>query len=95
MRSARFWLLAAGGLLAVPAVASAQNVEFTPRADESAERRLAAFLEQDVYEIFDGDTVLLAGQFKEFFYEHLVEIVAAFVGYDSSFQSPYQQRKVA
>ena len=62
MRSARFWLLAAGGLLAVPAVASAQNVEFTPRADESAERRLAAFLEQDVYEIFDGDTVLLAGQ---------------------------------
>ena len=62
MKGARFWLLAAGGLLAVPAAGSAQNVEFKPRAGEPAERRLAAFLEHDVYSIIDGDTVLLAGQ---------------------------------
>jgi hypothetical protein len=62
MRISRFWLLAAGGLLAIPAAGSAQNVEFTPRADEPEERRLAEFLEHDVYAIIDGDTVLLAGQ---------------------------------
>ena len=62
MRISSFWLLAAGGLLAIPAAGSAQNVNFTPRADEPTERRLAEFLEHDVFEIIDGDTVLLAGQ---------------------------------
>ena len=62
MTRSSFWMLVAAGLLSIPEAGSAQNVEFTPRTDEPTERRLAAFLEHDAYAIFDGDTVLRAGQ---------------------------------
>lgn len=62
MRRALFWLLIVGTALAIPAAGSAQSVEFKPRNEKPAERRLAAFLEQDAYAILSEDTVLHAGQ---------------------------------
>ena len=62
MRRALFWLLVVGGTLAIPAAGSAQSVDFKPRDEKPAERRLATFLDQDVYAILSGDTVLHPGQ---------------------------------
>ena len=62
MRRAWFWFLVIGGTLAVPVAGSAQSVEFKPRDEKPAERRLATFLEHDAYAILSGDTVLFAGQ---------------------------------
>jgi hypothetical protein len=51
-----------GGLLAFPAAGSAQNVEFEPRSNEAADRRLALFLDAGSYTILAQDTVLSAGE---------------------------------
>lgn len=46
---------------AAPGPMGAQEVRFTPRADQPVERRLAAFLERGGYELWARDTVLAAG----------------------------------
>ena len=62
MRHATFWSLLVGGLLAFPAAGSAQNVEFKPRSNETADRRLALFLDAGSYTLLAQDTVLSAGK---------------------------------
>ncbi len=47
-----------GAVLCTPRGGVAQDVRFTPRADEPVERRLAEFLERDGYDLVVGDTVL-------------------------------------
>jgi hypothetical protein len=44
-----------------PATAVAQQVEFTPRSDEPAERRLSEFLDENAYTLWTRDTVLARG----------------------------------
>lgn len=61
VRCARFWSLIVGGLLAMPAAGAAQSVEFKPRSNEPADRRLAAFLDDGTYALLARDTVLSAG----------------------------------
>jgi len=61
VRRATFRSLLIGGLLAVPAVGSAQSVVFEPGSDEPAEHRLAAFLDDDAYVLIARDTILSAG----------------------------------
>jgi len=61
VRRATFRSLLIGGLLALPAVGSAQSVVFEPGSDEPAEHRLAAFLDDDAYVLIARDTILSAG----------------------------------
>ncbi len=59
---ARALLLLGIGVVGVFTPVTAQEVRFTPSADNPAERRLATFIDQGEYTVLAGDTVLQAGQ---------------------------------
>lgn len=58
----RTWLLAAFGIVASSVPVGAQEVKFTPGADNPTERQLETFLDQDEYAILAADTILRDGQ---------------------------------
>ncbi len=60
-RFARWTLAVLGAIALAPTAAAAQEIRFTPRAEEPLERRLSEFLERDAFVVWSADSVLASG----------------------------------